>query len=206
MKNNFITFFFLFTVHFIITVFAFSLDKDKVFEKLQNRLLRIKSVKIDFEVVNSHIKGVLFVDLLGKYRLELKKKDRVQRIITSNGKTVWNYSPFDKKVVVSNFETDQSLGLQNFFERLGKDFSPISYERELNSLFGSRDVLILKSKSTNQIVKVYLDEKLEIKGIQFNENGSDEYYKLLKIDYGYKHRKGFFEFKIPKGIEVIDLR
>ncbi len=206
MKQSFIKLSFLLFTYLISVLFAFSLDKEKVFEKLQNRILGANSVKITFEMVNSTIKGVLFVDFTGKYRLELKKKNRIERIITSNGKTIWNYTPFEKKLVVSNVETDQSLGLQNFFERFSKDFSPISYQRELNSDFGSHNVLMLKSNTTNQIVKVYLDEKLAIKGIQFDENGNKGTYRLLKIDYEYKLRKGFFEFKIPKGIEVIDLR
>jgi outer membrane lipoprotein-sorting protein len=70
---------------------------------------------------------------------------------------------------------------------------------------GSNYILKVKSNSTNQVVKICLTEQLDIKGVEFENDGKPTFYKILKIEYNPKIKKNFFEFKIPRGIEVIDL-
>jgi outer membrane lipoprotein-sorting protein len=184
---------------------ANSLDQKQVFEKILDKLSGVKTLKINFNLGKLRYSGILFVDLTGKYRLELKKDSKTDRIIVTNGKKVWNYSPFEKKVVISSLETEESSGLQNFFAQFSKDFAPLSYTKELSSELGSNYILKVKSNSTNQVVKIFLTEQLDIKGVEFENDGKPTFYKILKIEYNPKIKKNFFEFKIPRGIEVIDL-
>jgi len=182
-----------------------ALEHKQVFEKILDKLSGVNTLKIKFKLVKSIYSGTLIVDLTGRYRIEFKKDSKTERIVVSNGRKVWNYSPFEKKVVISSIETDEPAGLPNFFAQISKDFVSISYTKELSSEAGSNYILKIKSNSTNRIVKIFLTDKLDIKGVEFENDGMTEFYKILKIEYNPRIKESFFEFKVPRGIEIIDL-
>ncbi|MGB9913273.1 MAG: LolA family protein, partial [Candidatus Kapaibacteriota bacterium] len=65
-------------------------DKDKVFEQLCARFDGVKSLRIHFKALNQRFSGVLTFARPDKFRVEFYSDNKIQRIIVSNGKSLWN--------------------------------------------------------------------------------------------------------------------
>lgn len=187
--------------------FLFSLEKDKVFEQLRLRFSGLNSLKLQFTILNKGLSGSLLVASPNKFRLELMKDKQLDRIIISNGQNLWNYSPKEKQVVLSTPNTSEQLDLQNVFADFEKIFVPISLSKENNSQLGSNLTLLLGVKNEpNQKVKLYLDNKLQIKAVGFANGSENLLYRIQRLQLNVPIKTITFEFKPPKDVEVIDLR
>ncbi|MCX7880764.1 MAG: hypothetical protein N2517_08895 [Ignavibacteria bacterium] len=201
--NAFFSFFILST----FSLFEIAVhDKDKIFEELSRKYSNLRSIKVEFRSEDLRLDGVLTATSEGKYRLLLKSDGKIARILVSDSKTLWNYSPKENKVVISSIETNDELSLQNFFVTFADKFVPLSYTKETSSRFGSRYLLMLTKKNNeNEKIGIYLNEKKEITSIIFILQEREEKYLISKIRINPKITDKF-EFKIPEGSEVIDLR
>ncbi len=195
----------LFVLFLFLPLQLLTLDKDKVFESLKGKFLKIESVAVEFFSAN-HKKGSLVAKKGGRFRLYIGS-----RIIVSDGRELWNYSAKEKKVVVQKVETlsSKNLSLDNVLLNFSKDYEPVSLTRENSSENGTRNCLQLKCKSEpSHIVRVYLDDNNEIQEIAFAFDGklNEESFIIKSLRINPKISNSQFNFKIPKGVEIIDLR
>lgn len=186
---------------------SFCLDKDKVFENLKAKYLSANSLKVSFALRNSRLQGTLVVRQPNLFRLVLNDGTVLDKIIVCDGKTLWNYSPRNKNVIISDLVEEEAPSLQNFFTNLLANYKPLSLANENNSAIGSSLVLTLKSaESPSQLVRIYLGKDLAIKAIDLDNETPLSFYLIKKIQINPKLPNNYFQFSPPKGIDVFDYR
>ncbi|MFN3781124.1 MAG: LolA family protein [Candidatus Kapaibacteriota bacterium] len=184
-----------------------SLDKDKVFENLKAKYSSANSLKISFSLRNSSLQGTLAIQQPNLFRLVLNYDNLPEKIIVCDGKTLWNYSPRNNNVIISNILEEDSPSLQNFFTTILTNYTAHSLAKEINSALGSSLLLTLKSaEAPSQLVRIYLDNKFSIKAIDLDNDDSTSFYIIKKIHFNPKFPKNYFHFLPPKGTEVFDYR
>lgn len=191
----------IWVLFFFIPLQMLALDKDKVFETLKGKFAKVESIAVKFYSTN-YKNGNLLAKKGGRFRLQV-----ASRLIVSNGKEIWNYSAAEKKVVIQKVEVSNNISLDNFLLNFANDFEPVSFFRENSSQSGARNCLQLKYKpEPSHIIRLYLDERNEIREIVFAFGNNEESFVIKSLRVNPKVTDAQFNFKIPKGTEVIDLR
>jgi len=160
-------------------------------------------------------KGRLSLRKPGKIRWDYQKPQKNQYI--SNGKTLWLYKQEENQVIVSKWN-ENSLALRFLLGQgqLNKNFNIQYLSQEMAQKYkitqkkdvwlncnpkkgntvqvGAIDTLILRVDPKKHLIK----EALVIDAIGSQTNWSFEKFQINK-----KIPNAFFEFKIPKGVQVI---
>jgi len=198
----------IFFILFLFNNSLFSQSKEEVFSQIGNKYKKISSISFNFQ--NEEMKsfsGSLKAKKNNKYIIEAS-----DRIIRCNGKTLWNYSLTDNKVIISDFEESyvEENSIETIFFSFLNDYEPIELKREQSSKSSSL-LLVLKkkkadSKSNNEI-KIWLEPKtlIPVKLQIYNNNEKSNWFvSNLKTDLNLNDSQ--FNFTVPKEAEVIDLR
>lgn len=187
-------------IFFVASLSLFSLGKEETFKKLKSEFEDAKTI---FIVAFSETSGDtldIVISEGNKYQIRA-----VDRILTSDGDTLWNYSVEDSNVIISNiddFLTETSI--ENiFFEKLNS-LKPYKLSSGIDTRFGSYNKLELKSENEDESIVVYLDKKNNIVALKIINNLSDELWNILKFKTTKKERE--YRFRVPNGVEIIDLR
>lgn len=189
-------------------------DADAILSKLQKKYESISDASVTFTqivrfgVTNAEqsFTGKLLMKKEKKYRLELE-----QQTIVTDGKSVWSFSKLNNQILIDKFKEDP------------RSFTPdrvlVNVPNEYNSLIiGSEKLknrettivkLIPKSTSSNiKWMKVWADtddwlmKKIQV--LDISENLMTYFVEDLKLNSGLADST--FQFDIPSGVEVIDLR
>lgn len=200
MIRKFIPFFVLFT-----SFFVYAQNAESLLNKVQEKFNSINSLQADYSSLintgNSHfsLNGNIIYSKGNKFRLELKDK-----IIISDGKTVWNYDEKESRVIVSDFENDQSNPL---LEKYIFDYpSKCSVERcdETSSCLRlTPNDLTLPFKN----IKIYITSEYLISGfdlVDYSGSQLNVSFSNIKIDVPIDNN--YFTFQPASGVKVIDLR
>ena len=201
---------------FIIVLFIVSVqiansqyDKSSIYDALNKKFGKLQSVSLKFSSSeNREMTGSLKALRGNKYVLQIG-----QRTIVSNGKIITNYDKSENKVVISNYETTNATSIDEFFFSFIESYQPSNLIRETKSDKGFNYILEItpvdKSKKIKDIdyAKLWLNQNtLEIIRLQlFNTSGFHEW-TISNLKLNPKFSDNTFEFKIPKGAEVIDLK
>jgi outer membrane lipoprotein-sorting protein len=203
MKRNI-----LLVLLFITSIGLLAQDKASVFKELQNKFKGINSVSFSFKDVDSKYSGTISSEKGNKYKI--KSNDRV---ITCNGKKIYNYTPNDNKVLVSNFdENNPTLSIEKFFFEFINVLTPESITKE-HSTKATNGLILLSLKAEenfakkNKIknIKIWLDKSNEIQYIAFNFQNKEQFYKIENLKTNIKIKKDFFKFKAPAKCQIIEL-
>ncbi len=208
MKKNifYISVFLLFT---LLSANLFSQnDKDIVYNQLIEKYGDLKSISLQFKSMdNPRVEGSLQAKRGNKYRLEMGS-----RIITSNAKFIWNYSIDDKNVIVSRFDKGlHSNSIENLFFTFLQDFSPVSLKKENSSKGTSFTILTLKSVNNDENINIesitlWLDQNSNIQSFAIENGKSTEKWSVWNLNTNPNLTDKSFDFRVPKGAELIDLR
>ena len=165
----------------------------------------IESVSLNFKLVGNDFSGNLIAKKGNKYKMNLG-----DRIIICDGKTIWNYSEKDNKVVIGDFQKDnENISLEDIFFSFIENFEPVSL---ISMKDGNSYLIKLKSKdSINYMpdiseVNLKISKKFIIESIQIIENNETLTWQIRKLKYTNHIEDSEFEFAIPKKCTVIDLR
>lgn len=185
---------------------AFTLDADKAFEQISKKFANVSSIYVKFFDLISLQRGEISATKSGKYSLVFP-----DRKIVCNGKTIWNYNIRRKQVVVSDYQEIENLSLDNFLLEFAKKYKPIRLERENSSFASASYKLTLQNPADpSWTIDVYIDEHYNLQVVAFQPRGSRENnigkFKIESIKKNPKFKDSKFEFRIPKGVEIIDLR
>jgi len=171
-------------------------DKSQLYNSLLSKYGDINSISLKFKSLNNHsLEGKLDAQKGNKYVLRLG-----DRVITCNGKTLWNYSETDNNVIVSN--------LENFFFSLISQLNPVELKVESSSRGTSFRILTLEPKTSEQFsqIKLWIDSKGEIASIAIIKDKIEEKWAIWDVRINPKFEKEHFNFKAPKNVETIDIR
>lgn len=199
----------IFTIMLVLTnLRADSPTKDTVYQELINIYKYVTQVSFDFVLLQEKFKGHLTAKKGNKYKMVV-----AERVIISNGKTIWNYSEKENKVVISDFEelTEQVSIDQIFFSFLNK-FKPIKLSEATTSKGIKSFILTLKAddkfKSLMHIstVDIWVD-KGSYDIIQFEIAEPQKMTWIIdKLKLRKKSEDSIFEFKPNDSCIVVDLR
>ncbi|MCX8054074.1 MAG: outer-membrane lipoprotein carrier protein LolA [Ignavibacteria bacterium] len=188
----------------VVSVFAQN-DKTQVYNSLLTKYGNITSISLKFKSLNNHsLEGKLDAQKGNKYVLRMG-----DRVITCNGKTLWNYSETDKNVIISNFDSNiHTNSLENFFFSLISQLNPVELKVESSSRGTSFKILTLEPKTSEQFsqIKLWIDTKGEIASISIIKDKNEEKWAIWDVRINPKFEKEYFNFKAPKNVETIDIR
>jgi outer membrane lipoprotein-sorting protein len=192
----------------ISTISTFSQNmKDDVFQSFKTKFSKLETVSFSYSIgSNSQISGSITAKKGDKYKIIFQN-----RIVSSDGKNIWNYDIENKSVIISKFESLKTgASIETFFFDLLNNFKPENYESQSNSKGIKMNVLTLKSlkddKNSMEKIKLYLDKDLNISSIGMIKNYREETWQIDKLKINDKIADNYFEFEVKKDIEVIDLR
>ena len=188
---------------------AFSESGDEIYDKLLKKYKDVNSVQLEFELLeDSKMNGLLKAKKGNKYILVSGN-----RTITCDGMTIWNYTSDDNKVVISDFdELDEGeVSLETFFFNFLKDFKLESIAKTTSSDEPPEYLVKLDLKegmdSDLSDVEIMIGrDDFEIHSIRANYSGSVQTWKVKKVKLNKKFTDSDFEFKIPEGATVINLK
>ena len=120
-----------FLILFLLTYSLSAQTKDEVFSKIVKKYKNIGSISFSFQ--NEEITGfagILKAKKNNKYIIEAN-----DRIIKCNGKTLWNYSISEKKVIISDFEENyvEENSIETIFFNFLNDYEPNDLKSEQSS-------------------------------------------------------------------------
>ncbi len=142
-----------------------------------------------------------------KYLLELN-----DRRIYCDGSTIWNYTPSKKSVVISTYNPQgTSLSVEKLLLELIAAYKPTSLKNQNNSASGSSYLLSLEPNGAPRYgvlsMQLSVDKKnLALKSIGVKTDQGTQLWTISAIQRNVDLKDSAFSFKIPKGVEVIDLR
>ena len=205
----------LFIIVFALVVVSSAQSVEDIVDEIQERYEGLENLSAEFKQVEifqltgtkNETTGKIYVKDGTQYRLETE-----DRIIVTDGVTVWTYSAFNNQVLIDRIKkNDTSVLPRDLLFKYPRDYyasllSTEDYEDE------EHYILKLDPKEeTHGYIKSmkiwvnsdsYLISKIEY--TDFNENTST--FAIRKIDIIKKLDVSFFKFEIPEGVETVDLR
>jgi len=194
----------IFLLFFSFSTNVFTQSKKEVFEQLKNNLKNAKAVSLDFKSnLDKNQIGKLIATSTGQYKLFVGN-----RIIVCDGKTLWNYSSTEKKVLISDYEDMDMLSIETLFTEIITNYTAKTLKKETSTSFGKSFKLIISPKNKdayNPEITLRLETtKYNIKSLGFDAGNGYEEWEISNMIL--KTQKESFEFKIPENTTIIDLR
>jgi outer membrane lipoprotein-sorting protein len=178
---------------------------DEFFTAVQKKYGEGASMRVRFVMKAEDIRGSVTIKRGNKYIIEL-----AGRTIICNGKIVQNYTPSDKKVVVSDFrDNPDNISPERIFMNFPRGYRPTVITDKAN-----KDAILMlePAKPRDQIsdmkrVTLRLQqETLKLKEISIFDGATTHEWTILDIKPDAGIPDAAFEWKPPQGAQIIDLR
>ncbi len=186
-------------------------DADAVFTRVRQQFSESESIKAQFFTrapeTKQMLRGTLLVKKGNKFALDFNG-----RVITCNGKTIWNYEPAQKKVIISDFKnTPATISPEKLFLSFPKTYKPSVVQESASE---GRLLRLTLEPSTprdavggmQQVVMRLVPETLKLRELLISDGSTVYQWTMtdLKLQAGLKDEQ--FEFVPPQGTHSIDLR
>ena len=203
------------SILFLFAAISSAQSVDDIVEEIQERYENLENLSAEFKQVEhfqltgskNETEGKIFIKNGTQYRLETE-----DQVIVTDGVTVWTYSMFNNQVLIDRVKkNDASVLPRDLLFKYPHDY----YASLLNTEdYEDEEHYILKldpKEDTHGYVKSmkiwvnsdnYLISKIEY--TDFNDNIST--FAIQKIDIKKDLKESFFIFKVPEGVEIVDLR
>ncbi|MCB0722230.1 MAG: outer membrane lipoprotein chaperone LolA [Ignavibacteriae bacterium] len=190
---------------------TFSQDAQEIIKKTQETYSGLDNAKATFSQSTKYSSGksenssgTLYVKGDDMYRIETSG-----RVVVTDGKTSWSYSPKKKQVVIDNYKDDKYTFSPNkfLFDYPKEFYSDLEGEANLKGF----DCFVLKltprNKGTVKSAKIWIDKNdYIIRKITISDSNGSTTYTLNKITFNPGVSSSKFTFDTPSGVDVIDLR
>ena len=200
---------------FLFITISTAQSVDDIVEEIQERYEDLENLSAEFKQVEffqltgskNETSGKIYVKNGIQYRLETE-----DRVIVTDGVTVWTYSMFNNQVLIDRVKKNDASVLPRdlLFKYPNEYYASLLTTEDLKD--EEHYVLKLDPKEeTHGYVKTmkiwvnsdnYLISMIEY--TDFNDNTSS--FAIEKIDIKKELKASFFQFKVPEGVEVVDLR
>ncbi|MCX8050427.1 MAG: outer-membrane lipoprotein carrier protein LolA [Chlorobi bacterium] len=164
------------------------------YDRLVERLKQARSIECR-AVTSSGERIRILAARGGKIRMESP-----QRTVVSNGSTVWNYVPSRKTVTVSSFVAGTAATFDRIAFELIEQYRPETKSTEHVVLRPAAEMLY----GVRSIVLEFADRTL--RAITVEHTTGTERWTLRSVRYNPPTPSDAFEFTVPVGVEVIDMR
>lgn len=191
----------------LLSGFLYAQNPKDFINKIQSKFNSISNFTAKFNQTfyNAHgtesgkASGIFYYKKKNKFLVEINNN-----IIASNGTVVWNYDKKFKRVVISNLNDDPtSFSLEKFIFA----YPPLCKAEILKD---ENDALLLTPKDNDlqfKQVKIWKTQDNLISKMELIDIGDLKYsfsFSDIKINQDLPDSK--FEFQIPQGTQIIDLR
>ncbi|TAL63432.1 MAG: outer membrane lipoprotein chaperone LolA [Legionella sp.] len=153
------------------------------------------------EVSNSS--GSMALERPGRFRWQTKEP--MEQLVVADGKKMWVYDTDLEQVTVKKQEKGlggtAALFLSGYDDNITKDFEVSQITQGKNQVF---DLKSKSSKENFQRIKLLFTEE-NLTGLElYDQLGQITYVKLVKIQANPKLDAKLFQFKPPKGVDVVE--
>ena len=179
----------------------------KHYETVKDAELRFtEKVRFPMAKIEQQISGTLFVKKNNKYRVELD-----DQVIVTDGQTLWSYSASNNQVIIDRFKQDaQSLSPEKILVGTPENFTATLVGEE--KLAGSEaTILKLVPKDEQSFIhslRLWIDEKewmiRQVEIVDVSEKQTT--YAVLELRTNTGLQDSRFVYRIPEGVDVVDLR
>lgn len=207
MKNKFAPL--LFLCYFIAYSHSFALDKSEVIAHFQNSLKGLSSISFNFnDESHKGVTGSLSAIKGNKYRIITE-----DRSIYCDGNRIWNYTPNDNKVIVSEFDPNRAnLSIEGIFFGLIDKMQIEQFTKE-HSTKKSNQLYKVSFKPNQEYskrykvnkVNIWINEDKEIQYISTEYNSAIQKWKISNLKINPKIKAEIFKFSAPKDCKTIEL-
>lgn len=194
-------------IFFAIPFFLQAQVANSIIKKMQDKFASIQNLKADFRQSIYSVANVESVVFEGQFYHKKENSFAIilpKRNIISDGKSVWNYDKIQNKVVISEFDNENTVFSLNKII--------YSYPKKCDLSVISSNSFIIKAIPNNldinfkeaylTVNKNYLLSKIEI--IDFNN--VKYIFELFSTKIDQKISDRLFQFTPSNEVEVIDLR
>ncbi|MCJ7507996.1 MAG: outer membrane lipoprotein carrier protein LolA [candidate division Zixibacteria bacterium] len=201
---------------FLVSAFsprAYPLTVEDLIDQLNNKYSSFEDVRMEFtQSISSdvfenkrHFEGQIYIKNPDKFRIETP-----QQTIIANGEYIWVYSEENKQVTKNRYDPSSGILLPYRYLNSFKDDYKARMDKE--ELIRKRWCykLVLTPKDENSFVTkmiIWVDKEtlltLKLEYWDLNDNEVTFLFKNIRIDS--KIDDSEFVFKIPPGIELLDL-
>jgi chaperone LolA len=197
----------LFLLIFPVTFYAQTANA--VIAKVQEKFIKIDNLQADFEQGINSVHSSEVIDFVGKFFYKKGDSFRIElpnRMIISDGKSVWNFDKKQNKVVISDAEFDEaSFSLKKIiFTYPAK--CKLTLVKSENNLFYVKAVPTSMELSFKEVYlsinNKFLLNKVEI--VDFNNMKFT--FELFNISLNKNLDNKLFQYQPSTEVEVIDLR
>lgn len=191
---------------FILSLYSIGTaqDAESVLTSLQDKFDSFSDLTVNVSQKSngkSNLKGKMYFKKQNNLRMEFGNQT-----IVANGKTTWNYSKKNKKVIISNYDENGSglLSISYLVYQYPSECD-LSLSKEANDL-----ILILNPKAKRNnvgTVKLYITkENLIDKAVISNQATGTLEVKFTNYKLNQNLLDSMFYFSAPEGTVVVDLR
>lgn len=205
--------------YMIVFLFPFLLigketDPAKIIQNVEKKLNSAKSVQFEFKQTyiweltgeEQTIEGELL--LQGDDQFYIMTEDQV---IVADGTTLWTYSKPSQRVLVDRLNnSDNTLLPRQILLQYTEEYTPRTIGEEVIT---GQEFVIIQFLSENRDVffpevRVWIEQDSWIprKIEQTDINDNRTIYNLDSVEFDLQVDIDFFQFVIPEGVEVIDMR
>ena len=199
---------------FSSSLFGNDISPKKIIQNVEKRLTSAKTIGVDFQETyvwkltgeEQSLRGVLLLE--GETRFRVTTEDQV---IVSDGETLWTYSKPSHRVLVDKLVTsDDTLLPRQILFRYTKDYGVRIMGEEAVS--GKPCYVLVFTAETGDVfiprVHVWIDKEewvpRKVEQTDLNENRT--IYLIHDVHLGVPLDEKIFQFTIPEGAEVIDMK
>lgn len=179
----------------------------KRYDAINDAMLKFtQHTKYEVSKLEQRTSGTLFIKKKNKYRVEFE-----DRIVVTDGATVWSYNPMQNQVLIDNFKVDPNVVTpEKVLAAAPQDYYASVAGTEK---VGSAQVRVLKlvpkdDNSSVRMMKLWVDEATWlIKKVELMDVGGNQtIYTVsdIKVNTGIPDSR--FTYQIPDGVEAVDLR
>ncbi|MCK9280939.1 MAG: outer-membrane lipoprotein carrier protein LolA [Melioribacteraceae bacterium] len=202
----------LLIIFFLIPFLIQAQNPRTILKKIQDKFAKKENFVADYNQSikasnsSSTIKssGIFYYQKHDHFRIEMKNQ-----IIISDGDTLWNFDKKSKRLIISYMiDEPTTFSLEKFIY----DYPPLCVVKLQNKSDSNEDSFIMELKPKDddlpfQLVKIWSNKDYEIKRFEMTDLlGTLYVFELNNVKYNQSLPRNIFNFLIPKGIQVIDLR
>ena len=196
--------------HILPAALVAQYDASSLYNELNKKIENVSTISLKFTVNGqTGFKGALKAKKGNKFIIETPANK-----IICDGKTIWNYSESEKKVVINNYEQNsQGSSVEKFFFSFFQKYKPQSLKKETSSkgkfsyILGLIPDTKVKDQDLFKEVKIWLStDNLSIQRLQFDDGSNKQTWNLSNLNINPSLSDKSFRFIPPKDIEIIDLR
>lgn len=187
---------------FLFSIIVASASSYKIYDEFILKYKNIENIYIEFISESLNKKGSIKAKKGNKFIIKFS-----DRILISDGENIWNYSPFEKQVIISPFQDfENEFSLESFFFNNINDLKPISISEKNSTAYGKYTLVELKDSLKTKSVDLEFLSNNKLSRLIYNDEFISESWQIIKIDPKVMYDDDIFHFSPPDSIEVIDLR